>query len=77
MSKLTRETPPENIIRYVSTAEWYDLVQKLGAIEHRAESLIGNVCDRCCRYYACENKREIAYRCRVCPVTELAELIGV
>ena len=29
MAKLTRQTPPENLIRYVTTADRYDIVQKL------------------------------------------------
>jgi hypothetical protein len=78
MGKLTRRTPPENIIRYVTTAERYDLVQKLGAIEHQAEDLITRVCDNCCRHpYEIQDQTEMDDKCAGCAMTRLAELIGI
>lgn len=79
MGKLTRQTPPENLIRYVSTAEHYDVVQKLGAIEHQSEQLITQACDRICRFRVANdtNKSCITCAAAACPIIQLAELIGI
>lgn len=77
MEKLTRQTPPENLIRYVSSSDHYDLVQKLGAIEHQGEHLIGQVCDHICRYRTETDPDKFHATCAACPISELAELIGV
>ena len=77
MEKLTRQTPPENLIRYVSTSEHYDLVQKLGAIEHQSERLIGQVCDRICCFRNETDPDKFHRTCAKCPISELADLIGL
>lgn len=75
--RLTRQTSPENLIQYVSHAERYDLVQKLGAIEHRSEGLINRTCDHICRFPYEADQEELDDICKECPITKLAELIGV
>ena len=77
VEKLTRQTPPENIIRYVSTSEHYDLVQKLGTIEHQSERLIGQVCDHICSFRNEPDPDKFDRKCKDCPISELAELIGI
>ena len=77
MEKLTRQTPPENLIRYVSTSEHYDLVQKLGEIEHQSEHLIGQVCDNICAFRNEKDPDTFHRTCAACPITTLAELIGI
>lgn len=77
MEKLTRQTPPENLIRYVSHAGRYDLEQKLGTIEHQSEHLIAQSCDRICRFRMELNQEDLDKVCSRCPINELAELIGI
>lgn len=77
MEKLTRQTSPENLIRYVSTSDRYDLVQKLGAIEHQSERLIGQVCDQICCFRNEPDPDKFHETCAKCPISELADLIGI
>lgn len=77
MAKLTEKGQPGGLIKFVSMADRHDLVQKLGEIEHEAGGALDQICDRCCKWYAAEDKREISHRCKNCPVTRLADLIGV
>lgn len=78
MEKLTSERR-----NGIKTGYWFpktkeEVVQKLGAIEHRAEELIGQVCDECCRYpQEAQDQGEMDERCAGCAMTRLAELIGL
>lgn len=77
MEKLTRQTPPENLIRYVTTSDHYDIVQKLGRIEHQGEGLISQVCNRICGFRHEADPEKFYTACTKCPINELADLIGV
>ena len=78
MARLTEKGQPAGLIRFVSMAERYDLVQKLGKIEHEAEDVFSRVCDCYCRHpYEVEDQEDLDDICKSCPVTRLADLIGV
>ena len=78
MDKLTMHGQPGGLIRFVSTADRHDLVQKLGEIEHEAGGIFDQVCDRFCRYpYETEDQEDLNNICKNCPLTRLADLIGV
>ena len=78
MAKLTEKGQPGGLIRFVSMADRHDLVQKLGEIEHEAGGIFDQVCDRFCRYpYETEDQEDLNNICKNCPLTRLADLIGV
>lgn len=55
---------------YWTVAKKDELVQKLGAIEHKAPDLLS----RCCRYIC--GTHEERGPCEECPVRELSELVA-
>lgn len=78
MAKLTEKGQPGGLIKFVSMADRYDLVQKLGEIEHEAEGVLGQTCDRFCRYpYETKDQEDLNIICDHCPLNRLADLIGV
>ncbi len=60
---------------YCSNYRRDDLIQKLGHIEHHAEHLIGQMCDRYCRYREDANELGLEFVCESCPMTRLMEMI--
>lgn len=52
-----------------------DLIQKLGHIEHRAEDLVGQICDHYCRHREEANELGLEFICENCPMTQLMEMI--
>lgn len=76
--KLTRKT--DGVIRFTSTADPHELEQKLGRIEDEARHYLDAICQQCCKKNEAGDKREILGKCSLwkdCPVTSLADLIGV
>lgn len=61
---------------FVSWYERDELVQKLGLIEHKAEDLIGKVCDHYCRNREDADELGLEYICESCPMARLMEMIG-
>lgn len=51
--------------------------QELARITSGADELLNEMCDRCCRYPDELNQEDLDEVCLQCPVTKLAELIGV
>lgn len=60
---------------YSSNYKRDELVQKLGAIEHRGVNIAQNICDHVCRYPNEADDYEMDSLCEACPVTRLMELI--
>lgn len=58
---------------YWSPARKDDLVQKLGAIEHKAPPLLWEICGTKCDIMYWD---QIADKCSSCPVQKLSGLIG-
>lgn len=52
-----------------------ELIQKLGQIEHRAEDLIGQVCDHYCLHREMAEEIGLEFICENCPMTRLLEMI--
>lgn len=78
MEKLTSERCNGIKHGYWSPKTKEEVVQKLGTIEHRAEDLIVQVCDDCCRHlYEVRDQTEMDEKCAGCALTRLAELIGI
>lgn len=77
MEKLTSERRNGIKTGYWSPKTKEEVVQKLGAIEHQAESLINRACDHICRFPDEADSDELPGICEECPVNKLAELIGV
>ena len=78
MEKLTSERVNGIKQGYWSPASKETVVQKLGAIEHKSEDLIGQICDHWCqRDLSKINEDGTPAICDRCPVSKLAELIGV
>ena len=50
---------------------------KLATIARGSDALLDEMCDRCCRYPDELNREDLDEVCLQCPVTKLAELIGV
>lgn len=78
MSKiLTYEKKDPGFFRYGSLASQQELIEKLGQIEHRSETLIGEICDYCCTSILGKTPEEAEAICGRCPATKLAEMIGI
>ncbi|MBE6959854.1 MAG: hypothetical protein E7448_03920 [Ruminococcaceae bacterium] len=76
MEKLTIEWCRGDIQRYFSPAPKEAVVQKLGAIEHKSEELIEEICDKC--HWLIDTQSENMQKiCEQCPLKKLAALIGV
>ena len=74
---LTRKGPK---CGWFSPAKKQDLTDKLGPIEHEAEALISRMCDGYCVKAAKPDgltQEDLDRICADCPMTRLAELIGV
>ena len=66
---------------------WYsqykkeDLVNKLGPIEHEAEGILEQICEKRCAFrrppLLPENQEDMDAICEDCPMNRLAQLIGV
>lgn len=66
---------------------WYsmykkeDLVNKLGPIEHEAEEILEQICEKRCAFrrppLLPENQEDMDAICEDCPMNRLAQLIGV
>lgn len=65
------------VVKYRTEADCEALTQKLGTIEYRSEDLINRACDHICRFPGEADPDELPGICEECPVTKLAELIGV
>lgn len=75
---LTYELREPGYFKYGSVAANQELIEKLGAIEHQSEDLIGNICNHyCCKIAAAGNEEELQAICERCPVTKLDDLIGL
>ena len=61
---------------FVSNYRKDELVQKLGAIEHRGEQLTSDICDHVCRYPIEADEDELPTICEACPMTRLREMIS-
>lgn len=77
MERMTHERCSGIKRGYWSAKTKEEVVQKLGAIEHRADDLLGKICDYGCRFPYEADQEELDGICQECPVTKLAELIGV
>lgn len=77
MAKLTSKRVNGIKTGYWSPAKKDDLVQRLGQIEEKSEHLIGQICDRCCKYpddpYMTQD--EVDKICETCPANYLSKLI--
>lgn len=60
---------------YWSQAKKSDLMQRLGAIEHRGSELLANVCKSICLHTRTVEK-DLDGVCRECPVYELSSMIS-
>ena len=83
-SKLrTRAMSQELDLRFImnKAADRLDMMetshQELARITTGADELLNEMCDRCCRYPDELNQEDLDEVCLQCPVTKLAELIGV
>lgn len=74
MNRLTHER--FNAEGYGSEAKRGELVQRLGAIEHKAPRLIEQACELCHLPYVTENQDELEEKCEICPLVFLEKLIG-
>ena len=52
-----------------------ELIQKLGHIEHKAEDLIGQMCEHYCLHREMADEIGLEYTCEGCPMTRLMEMI--
>jgi len=78
VKKLTFERKHPGNFKYGSQASRQELEEKLGAIEHRSEDLIGEICDYCCTNpLGSKSQEELDAICERCPATKLAKLIGL
>lgn len=77
MLKLTGERVNGIKSGYWSAKNRETIVQKLGAVEHQSGKLLEQVCDKCCRHPFELEQDELDSVCAGCPVTQLAELIGI
>lgn len=50
---------------------------RLAAIYTGSEDLISEICDKCCRHPYELDQDDLDEACSQCPVTKLAELIGI
>lgn len=76
MNHLTSERVNGIKTGYWSMRKKDELVQRLGAIEHRAPRLIEQACELCHLPYVTENQDELEEKCEVCPLGYLEKLIG-
>lgn len=76
MNKLTSERMSTTKGGYWSPSRKDDLVQKLGAIEHRAPALAADVCSQICQYPGKLTQEELEARCETCPLDQMMKLIG-
>lgn len=74
MAKLTHER--FNAEGYGSEAKRGELVQRLGAIEHKSGRLIEQACELCHLPDVTDNQDELEEKCKVCPLVFLEKLIG-
>lgn len=74
MNRLTHEK--HGAAGYGSAAKRGELVQRLGAIEHRAPRLIEQACELCHLPYVTENQDELEEKCEICPLIFLEKLIA-
>ena len=66
---------------WYSTSKKEDLVNKLGPIEHEAEEILEQICEKRCTFrrppLMPENQEDMDAICEDCPMNRLAQLIGV
>lgn len=75
MSKLTHERVNGIKTGYWSMSKKDELVQRLGQIEARSAGLIGQICDRCCRFPSELKQDELDKICETCPANFLYKLV--
>ena len=74
MAKLTRRSSGITD-GFVSNYRRDDLIRKLGHIEHHGKDLIGQVCDRYCKFREDANEIGLDFVCEGCPMTLLMGMI--
>lgn len=60
---------------FTSDQSKHQLIQKLGVIEHRAEDVLGEMCDYGCRFPPEADEDELSGICEECPMTRLLRMI--
>ena len=60
---------------FTSDQSKHQLIQKLGAIEHRAEDVLSGMCDYGCRFPLEADEDELSGICEECPMTKLLRMI--
>lgn len=76
MARLTCERMNGIKSGYWSPVKKDELVQKLGAIEDKSETLISNLCDNYCKYpKQMQNQADLDEICERCPMPKLVGLI--
>ena len=74
MSKLTHEKWSGD--GYGSQATRAEIVQKLGLIEHKSETLIEQACELCHLPYTMTDQAALEEKCKTCPLTYLEKIIN-
>lgn len=76
MSKLTSRRVNGIKYGYWSVAKKDELIDKLGPIEEKAETLAGKICDTVCSHRQHETDQHILEKiCEHCPTSALMDLI--
>jgi|GEM_PF-5402700 len=73
-SRLTAERVNGIRTGYWSPVKKDELIQKLGPLEHHGERLLGEICDRVCRF-AYQQDELPEEQCEQCPVEKLAKML--